>query len=218
MSIDDYKTPTHAFETLYDLILKYGSKHQGTKAIYNASFRVQQPWNANISTPWRKFKSSYAQAEWMWYLSGDRDATEIAKRAPLWKQMMVKDTTEVNSNYGYFWQFNNQLNRVIEELKANPFSRRAIVVHYDIHELDRYKFDTPCNVSLHFQVIRGELCLTIFARSIDLVYGFCNDQYIFSKLQQLVAEAIGLNLGDMHWFISNLHIYEKHFEMKQNDI
>lgn len=216
MAIDQYNTPSEAFEQLYDLILRWGTKHGETKAVYNASFEISQPWNAAITTKWRGFKASYAQFEWDWYLSGNRDATDIARRAPLWKSMMVDGTAEVNSNYGYFWKLNDQLIRVIDELKANPLSRRAVVMHYDVTELDRYKFDTPCNLSLHFQVIQEKLTLTVFARSIDLVYGFCNDQFTFSKLQQRVAEILGYNLGSMHWFISNLHVYERHFEMKQN--
>ncbi len=40
----------------------------------------------------------------------------------------------------------------ISNIRFNPQSRRAIVVHYDIHELDRYKYDTPCNDILNFYI------------------------------------------------------------------
>jgi thymidylate synthase len=127
--------------------------------------------------------------------------------------MMVDGTTEVNSNYGYFWKLNDQLQRAITELRFNPESRRAIVVHYDINELDRYKYDTPCNDILNFYIKNGKLELTVFARSIDLVYGFCNDQYTFAKLMEMVAFQLDIPVGEMHWMVTNLHIYPRHYDM-----
>jgi thymidylate synthase len=124
---------------------------------------------------------------------------------------MIPGTTNVVSNYGYFWNKNNQLDRMIEELKTNPNSRREILIHYDIEELDLYKYDTPCNLALNFYVQNGYLELSVFARSIDLFFGFCNDQYCFSKLMELVAERSGYKVGQMHWHITNLHLYERHW-------
>ena len=206
-----FKTPTTAFETAYHYIEANGKSFAGTKAIFNSSFTIENPLESVITTPIRKFNKEYSDYEWDWYLKGDRDALEISERAKIWKQMFVGETTEVNSNYGYFWNYNNQLDRAIEELKTNPSSRRAIVVHYDINELDRYKYDTPCNDVLNFYIEDGKLELTVFARSIDLWFGFCNDQYCFSKLMELVANRLDLQVGKMHWFITNLHIYERHF-------
>jgi thymidylate synthase len=206
-----FKTTTTAFETAYHYIEANGKSFAGTKAIFNSSFTIENPLESVITTPIRKFNKEYSDYEWDWYLKGDRDALEISERAKIWKQMFVGETTEVNSNYGYFWNYNNQLDRAIEELKTNPSSRRAIVVHYDINELDRYKYDTPCNDVLNFYIEDGKLELTVFARSIDLWFGFCNDQYCFSKLMELVANRLDLQVGKMHWFITNLHIYERHF-------
>ena len=127
--------------------------------------------------------------------------------------MMVPGTTEVNSNYGYFWNYNDQLKRVIQDLKSNPETRRAIVVHYILHELDRYKYDTPCNDVLNFYVKNNRLHLTVFARSIDLVFGFSNDQYTFAKLMEKVALETGYEIGQMHWAITNLHVYPRHYNL-----
>jgi thymidylate synthase len=124
---------------------------------------------------------------------------------------MIPGTTNVVSNYGYFWNKNNQLDRMIEELKTNPATRRAVLIHYDIEELDLYKYDTPCNLALNFYIQNGYLELSVFARSIDLFFGFCNDQYCFSKLMELVAERSGYKVGQMHWHITNLHLYERHW-------
>ena len=208
-----YKNATDAFELLFSDINANGESFAGTKAKFNVSFTLQDVSNKTVTTPQRKFNEDYAEYEWNWYLKGDRDASEIAERAKIWKQMMVDGTTEVNSNYGYFWNKNYQLSRVIQELKTNKETRRAIVVHYDINELDRYKHDTPCNDVLNFYIKDDKLHLTVFARSIDLVFGFCNDQYTFAKLMEMVAFQLDIPVGEMHWMITNLHIYPRHYDM-----
>jgi thymidylate synthase len=206
-----FKTPTAAFETAYHYIEANGKPFAGTKAIFNSSFTIENPLDAVITTPARKFNQDYANFEFDWYLSGNRDAFEISERAKIWKNMMIPGTTNVVSNYGYFWNKNNQLDRMIEELKTNPTTRRAVLIHYDIEELDLYKYDTPCNLALNFYVQNGYLELSVFARSIDLFFGFCNDQYCFSKLMELVAERSKYKVGKMHWHITNLHLYERHW-------
>jgi thymidylate synthase len=208
-----YKNPTEAFELLYQDIMNDGVDFAGTKAKFNQSFTIQNPLHKVITTPERKFNQDYAEYEWNWYREGNRDAKEIAERAKIWKQMMIPGTTEVNSNYGYFWNYNQQLRKVIQDLKLNKETRRAIVVHYLVQEMDQYKYDTPCNDVLNFYIKDDQLHLTVFARSIDLVFGFCNDQYTFAKLMEHVSQKIDYPVGQMHWFITNLHIYPRHFEM-----
>jgi thymidylate synthase len=208
-----YKNPTEAFELLYQDIMNDGVDFAGTKAKFNQSFTIQNPLHKVITTPERKFNQDYAEYEWNWYREGNRDAKEIAERAKIWKQMMIPGTTEVNSNYGYFWNYNQQLKKVIKDLQLNKETRRAIVVHYLVQEMDQYKYDTPCNDVLNFYIKDDQLHLTVFARSIDLVFGFCNDQYTFAKLMEHVSQKIDYPVGQMHWFITNLHIYPRHFEM-----
>jgi thymidylate synthase len=208
-----YNNATQAFEILFVDIMQIDEDFAGTKAIFNEVFTLVNPSDKVITTPERKFNTDYAEYEWNWYLKGDRDANEIAERAKIWKQMMVPGTAEVNSNYGYFWKLNDQLQRAITELRFNPESRRAIVVHYDINELDRYKYDTPCNDVLNFYIKDDKLHLSVFARSIDLVYGFCNDQYTFAKLMEMVAYQLEIPVGEMHWMVTNLHIYPRHYDM-----
>ena len=208
-----YKNPTEAFELLYQDIINEGVDFANTKAKFNVSFAIQDPSDKVIKTPQRKFNQDYAEYEWCWYQNGNRDAKEIGERAKIWNQMMIPGTTEVNSNYGYFWNYNNQLVKVIDELKRNKETRRAIVVHYILHEIDRYKYDTPCNDVLNFYIKDDKLHLTVFARSIDLVFGFCNDQYTFAKLMEHVSRKTKYPVGEMHWFITNLHVYPRHYEM-----
>lgn len=211
-----YKNATEAFEDLYNFIMGQGNKtNVGTLAVYNVGFYLLNPTERVITTDWRKFSNKYAEREWQWYLSQDRSVAEIKKYAPIWDKMHGGDDL-VNSNYGWQWGRNNQLDKCIEQLKKNRDSRQAWFTIFDGKEKDDYAFDTPCTLSVGFDVKPGidtlDMCVTM--RSNDLVYGFCNDQYCFSKLQEVVATELDLPIGTYYHFAHDLHIYERHFNMK----
>ena len=209
-----FKNATEAFEYWYDNILENGiDTAVGTKAMYNVSFTIENPTDRIITTPWRKFKPDYAEMEWQWYLSGWPYVTEIKKHAKIWDRMHGGDN-RVNSNYGYQWQRNDQLKKVIEQLKNNHNSRQAWISIYDGKEKDDYQYDTPCTMCVGFDIKNGKLDMTVIMRSNDLVYGFGVDQYCFSKLQEMVANELNLPVGTYTHFAHDLHIYERHYNMK----
>lgn len=209
-----YKNSTTAFEDLYDLIMQQGTLTKvGTKAIYNVCISILNPTDRIITTSWRKFSTSYAEREWNWYLSGNPSVEEIKKYAKTWDKMHYGDNI-VNSNYGYQWMRNQQLQKCIEQLRQNPNTRQAWISIFDGKEKNLYKYDTPCTMAVGFDIRDNKLCMNVLMRSNDLIYGFCNDTYCFSRLQELVAQQLGLEVGEYCHFAHDLHIYEKHFDMK----
>lgn len=208
-----------AFEYLYDDIMLNGiDTHIGTKALYNVGFYISSPTDREIETDWRKWNAKYAEREWQWYLSQDRSVEHIKKYAPIWDKMHGGDNL-VNSNYGWQWGRNNQLDKCIEQLKNNRNIRQAWLSIFDGKEKDAYLYDTPCTLAVGFDVHPArpiELNMTVIMRSNDLVYGFCNDQYCFSKLQELVASELNMWPGTYYHFAHDLHIYKKHFNLKQD--
>ncbi len=210
-----YKNATAAFEDLYDLIMQQGILTDiGTKALYNVCISIQHSEDRIITTPWRKFSLKYAEREWAWYNSGNPYVTEIKKFAPTWDKMHGGDDL-VNSNYGFQWMRNDQLNKCIEQLKNNPCTRQAWISIFDGKEKDKYAYDTPCTMCVGFDIRGGKLCMNVIMRSNDLIFGFCNDTYCFSKLQEYVANELNLQVGEYCHFAHDLHIYERHFDMKQ---
>ena len=119
------------------------------------------------------------------------------------------------------WQRNDQLKKVIEQLRSNPSSRQAWITIYDGKEKDDYQYDTPCTLSIGFdirpEIGEDRLNMTVIMRSNDLVFGFCNDQYCFSKLHEMVANELGLKVGQYTHFAHDLHIYERHYNMKEKN-
>lgn len=205
---------TTAFEYLFDKVMAQGIFKSNTKALLNTSFTLLYPEDNEIRTLWRKWQKSYAELEWKWYLSKDRNPKMVAERAQLWLSMQ-NENGDVNSNYGWQWNRNGQIDYVISELRRDPSSRRAVITIYDGKENLEYKKDTPCTCTIHFYYDNLKLCMTVHMRSNDLVYGFCNDQYCFSKLQIMVAKKLSVRVGYYHHIANDLHIYEKHFNLKK---
>jgi len=184
----------------------------GNKALFNVGFYITNPALNDIkdSRVERKWSVEYAEAEWQWYCSGDRNIKKLGelygKVPAIWKRMADKNGN-VNSNYGWQWKRNHQLDLVISLLKDNPETRQAAISIYDGKEINDYANDTPCTYAVQFTVLNGKLNMSVVMRSNDLWYGFCNDQYQFSCLQMYVAYELNLPVGTYYHFAHNLHLY-----------
>ena len=209
---NNFKTANEAFHDLYWRIVRDGVDFDGTKALFNAGFYIENPALNDIkdSKVKRNWSVDYAEAEWQWYLSGDRNIAKLGelygKVPAIWKRMADVDGN-VNSNYGWQWQRNQQLDNIIKLLKTLPETRQAAISIYDAKEYDKYAYDTPCTYAVQFTILHGRLDMSVLMRSNDLWYGFCNDQYQFSNLQMLVAKKTGYKMGTYYHFAHNLHLY-----------
>lgn len=208
-----FKNAQSAFESYYQKIITLGEERKGYKSLFNVGFLIENPMDNIIHTPWRKWKNSYADIEWEWYLSANPNANKISKHASIWKNLM-DENGNVNSNYGYQWNRNDQLNKVVHLLKKDPTTRRASISLYDGKEIEYYEKDTICTYAINFYILEDKLNMQVMMRSNDIVYGFCNDQYCFSKLQELVAKDLNLKIGSYYHFACDIHVYEKHYNLK----
>ena len=205
-----FRNANEAYEYLHDRIIQDGVDFANTKALFNVGFYITNPLDNKIINRERKWKQDYAEAEWQWYLSGNRNISELGKlygKTPeIWKRM-ADDKGNVNSNYGWQWQRNAQLDMVIEMLKQKPETRQATISIYDGKEITDYAHDTPCTYAVQFTIVHGRLDVCVTMRSNDLWYGFCNDQYCFSMLQGLVAHELNVEPGVYYHFAHNMHLY-----------
>lgn len=208
-----YKNANEAFKHLVEDITVLGTTPgNNTIRVSNFGFYIDDPVDNYIIEPWRKWNHKYAEREWNWYLSHSRDVSELQKHAPTWKRMHGGNC-QVNSNYGWQWSRNKQLQKVIEKLSEFPDTRQAWLTIYDGKEIDDYDYDTPCTLNIGFKVrnFRGRffLDMIVLMRSNDLIFGFCNDQYCFSQLQKYVTTKLGprIEVGTYYHFAQDLHIY-----------
>ena len=200
----------HAYNYLSEYIPFEGVPFDNTKAIFNCGFTIENPMDNHITNPDRNWKHEYAEAEWQWYLSGDNSIAKLGtiygKIPPIWVKMSNRKGL-VNSNYGWQWQRNNQIDYIVHKLKKHKETRHAAISIYDCKEHDQYKKDTPCTYAVQFTIIDNKLNMSVYMRSNDIWYGFCNDQYCFSMLQKLVAERLSIDVGWYYHHAHNMHIY-----------
>ncbi len=222
-----FKNADEAFKYYKKYIINNGTTFDDTEALFNVGFYIENPISNLIKDKDRNWKWEYAEAEWQWYLSGDRNIKKLgelySKVPEIWKRM-ADENGDVNSNYGWQWQRGSscnpeltygdtsQLDYVINLLKDNPRTRQAAISIYDCKEHNKYEFDTPCTYAVQFTIQGQRLNMCVTMRSNDLWYGFCNDQYCFSKLQELVATETGLLIGSYYHFAHNLHLYHNIIE------
>jgi len=208
--METYYNANHAFNCLRADIIQGGADFANTKALFNVGFYLQNPLDNIITNPERDWKLEYAEAEWQWYLSGDRNIKKLGKIygkiPPIWERM-ADHRGRVNSNYGWQWLRNDQYEYIIDKLKHENDTRHAAISIYDGKENIEYENDTPCTYAVQFTIINDRLCMSVYMRSNDLWYGFCNDQYCFSMLQKKVAEDVNKEIGWYYHHAHNMHIY-----------
>ena len=213
---NEFWNANNAFEYFYKTISKHGIRFADTRAMFNVGFTILKPEIRMIVDSKRKWNKDYAEAEWQWYLSGDKSIFKLGdiygKIPPIWSRM-ADPQGNVNSNYGYQWQRNDQIGYVIDKLKRDMFTRHACISIYDGKEHDKFTTDTPCTYAIQFTNVNNYLNMCVTMRSNDLWYGFCNDQYQFSKLQELICKETGLDMGTYYHFAHNLHIYSDKLEL-----
>lgn len=109
----------------------------------------------------------------------------------------------------------DQVDRVIYDLKNNPYSRRImtnIYVHQDLHEMNLY----PCAYSMTFNVTqkKGDDKLTLNAilnqRSQDILAAGNWNVVQYAVLVHMIAQVCDMHVGELVHVIADAHIYDRH--------
>lgn len=154
--------------------------------------------------------------ESLWMLSGRNDLAYVEQFAKNMRNYSDDGETMWGA-YGWRWRsfFGfDQIAWAIKRLTENPDDRRVVVQMWDAradpYVADSGGRDVPCNTQLQFQVsTRGQLDMMVFNRSNDIIWGAYGANAVhFSILQEYVASALGIPIGQ-YWQIScNYHAYE----------
>lgn len=103
----------------------------------------------------------------------------------------------------------DQVDRVLYDLKHNPYSRRIIVNmynHSDLHEMNLY----PCAYSITFNVTGDKLNAILNQRSQDVLPANNWNVCQYAILVHMFAQVSGLKAGELVHVIADAHIYDRH--------
>jgi len=106
----------------------------------------------------------------------------------------------------------DQVDRVIFDLKNNPYSRRImtnIYVHQDLSEMNLY----PCAYSVTFNVTGDRLNAILNQRSQDVLAANNWNVVQYSVLVYMLAQVTGLKPGELVHVIADAHIYDRHIDI-----
>lgn len=205
-------TATEVWDEWYGILSKQDLKEPSrvgevTGEVLNAVTIINDPTRGIIQSKIRKMPMRYAVGELLWYLSGSNKLRDIEGYSPFWKNI-TDDGETLNSAYGYriFHQFGfDQWEYVKDKLIADPSSRQAII-HIKDASNESTK-DTPCTLSLQYQIRDGKLYATTFMRSNDLWKGFTYDIFAFTAFQVLLAMELGVGIGSYTHIAGSFHLY-----------
>ena len=164
-------------------------------------------------------KSATDELLWIWQKKCN-NVNELSSR--IWDSW-ADETGSIGKAYGYQMGVKHQykegmmdqVDRVIYDLKNNPFSRRImtnIYVHQDLHEMNLY----PCAYSMTFNVTqrKGEDKLTLNAilnqRSQDVLTANNWNVCQYAVLVHMLAQVCDMYVGEFMHVIADAHIYDRH--------
>lgn len=167
-------------------------------------------------------KSAVDELLWIW----QRKSNNIHNlKSHIWDEW-ADENGSIGKAYGYQMQVKHQykegmmdqVDRVIYDLKNNPYSRRIMTnlyVHQDLHEMNLY----PCAYSMTFNVTKkpDHEKLTLNAilnqRSQDILTANNWNVVQYAVLVHMLAQVCDMEVGELVHVIADAHIYDRHVPM-----
>ena len=193
----------------------------GTPAYTIKKFGVINRYDLSKEFPiltlrYTNWKAAIDEMLWIWQKKSNRIED---LNSHIWDSWMGEDGT-IGKAYGYQLGIKHeykegmfdQVDRVIYDLKHNPYSRRImtnIYVHQDLHEMNLY----PCAYSMTFNVVDGKLNAILNQRSQDTLAANNWNVVQYSVLMHMLAQVSGLKVGELVHVISDMHIYDRHIPL-----
>ena len=167
-------------------------------------------------------KSCVDEMLWIWQKKSN-NVNEL--KSHIWDSW-ADETGSIGKAYGYQMGVKHQYregmmdqtDRVIYDLKNNPYSRRImtnIYVHQDLHEMNLY----PCAYSMTFNVTKekdsDKLTLNgiMNQRSQDVLTANNWNVWQYAVLFHMLAQMCGMKAGEFVHVIADAHIYDRHVPM-----
>ena len=169
------------------------------------------PLERVIFWPQRDANPFFHLYESLWMLAGRNRVEPLVRYA---KNMAnYADNGIIHGAYGYRWRYDfgmDQLQLIIKRLQDDPDDRRCVLQIWDAkRDLNQNFKDLPCNTIVSFQRdIEGNLDMTVFCRSNDIIWGAYGANAVhFSMLQEYIARSIGCQMGRYYQVSVNWHAY-----------
>jgi len=218
-----------AYEDLLRHVLEHGTPKSdrtgtGTRSVFGHQMRFDLRTGFPLVTTKRVFLRGVVE-ELLWFLRGERNARPLQdKGVRIWDEWAAEDG-DLGPIYGYQWRswptpdggHIDQLAGVLETLRTNPDSRRMIVSAWNVADLDQMAL-APCHAFFQFYVADDRLSLQLYQRSADLFLGVPFNIASYALLTHMVAQQVGLEVGEFIWTGGDCHIYDNHVDQVREQL
>ncbi len=158
-------------------------------------------------------KSAIDELLWIWQKKSN-NVNDL--KSHIWDSWADEDGS-IGKAYGYQLGVKHkykegmmdQVDRVLYDLKNNPYSRRIMTnlyVHQDLSEMNLY----PCAYSVTFNVTGDRLNAVLNQRSQDVLAANNWNVVQYAVLVHMMAQVSGLKPGELVHVIADAHIYDRH--------
>jgi len=189
----------------------------GTYCVFGAQARFPLDQGFPLLTT-KKLHLKSIIYELLWFLRDDTNTAYLNQHGvTIWNEWADREGN-LGRIYGAQWcdwrtdrRSINQIDRVIDAIKADPDSRRLIVSAWNVGELDQMALP-PCHTLFQFFVQDGELSCQLYQRSADLFLGVPFNIASYALLLMMIAQVCRLKPGTFVHTFGDLHLYANHLE------
>jgi thymidylate synthase len=155
--------------------------------------------------------------EVLWIYQKQTNSLSVAREMGInwWDEWNIGDDT-IGQRYGATIKRYDLMDKLLHNLKYDPFSRRHIINMYQYSDLKETNGLFPCAFETMWSVrkVNGDfyLDLTLNQRSNDYIVANYINKTQYLALQMMVAGHLGYKVGKFCHLVQNLHIYDRHLD------
>ena len=157
--------------------------------------------------------------ELLWFLKGSTNVDYLNEHGvSIWDEW-ADERGELGPVYGAQWRSwptqdgssIDQISEVINQITANPDSRRLIVSAWNVSQIDSMALP-PCHAMFQFYVADGKLSCQLYQRSADIFLGVPFNIASYALLVLMIAKVTGLKPGEFVHTLGDAHLYLNHLD------
>jgi len=190
----------------------------GTRSVFGYQMRFDLAQGFPLVTT-KKLHLKSIIHELIWFLRGDSNIAYLQENGvSIWDEW-ADEQGELGPVYGVQWRswpkpdggHIDQISQLVQQLKANPDSRRLIVSAWNVGEIENMALP-PCHAFVQFYVAEGRLSCQLYQRSADIFLGVPFNIASYAALTMMLAQVTGLQPGEFVHTLGDAHLYNNHLE------
>jgi thymidylate synthase len=204
-------------------VLDHGTERQdrtgtGTVGVFGYQMRFDLDKGFPVLTT-KKLHLRSIIYELLWFLRGDTNIKYLKDHGvSIWDEWADAEGN-LGPVYGSQWRSwpdgrggtIDQIANVVEQIKANPYSRRLMVTAWNPAEIEDMALP-PCHCLFQFYVSDGKLSCQLYQRSADIFLGVPFNIASYALLTMMMAQVCGLEPGEFVHTFGDAHIYKNHLD------